>query len=160
MFVPLTVVKSYIWIISYNELRMWNRVSFDPRSYERNLYNYIYRSLKTSDQPRSQGLLWFQDGGLGRRRPWHTPSYRPRNTPGIVEYFVTWHTIEFRFRYTWSTFITASIKALILDLNTVIASPKRIVSPQKISVFDMSDMFPFSYFPQRPFSFQVFIQAY
>ena len=36
-------------------------------------------------QPRSQGLLRFQDGGWARRRPWYTL----RNTPRIVEYFVT-----------------------------------------------------------------------
>ena len=37
-----------------------------------------------------------------RRRPWHTPLDSPRNSPRIVEYFVTWHIIESCPRYTWS----------------------------------------------------------
>ena len=34
--------------ISYIELQMWNHVSYDPHSYESNLCNCLYRSLKTS----------------------------------------------------------------------------------------------------------------
>ena len=30
-------------------MRMWNQVSYDPRSYERNLRNYVYKSLKIQD---------------------------------------------------------------------------------------------------------------
>ena len=37
---------SDIWNVSYIELRMWNQVSYDPRSNERNLSNCVYRSLK------------------------------------------------------------------------------------------------------------------
>ena len=32
--------------ISYIELRMWNQVSYDPRTYERNLCNCVYRKGK------------------------------------------------------------------------------------------------------------------
>ena len=35
-----------IWNISYIQLRMWNQVSYDPRSYESNLCNWVYRSLQ------------------------------------------------------------------------------------------------------------------
>ena len=35
-----------MWNISNIELRMWNQVSYDPRSYESNLCNCIYRSLQ------------------------------------------------------------------------------------------------------------------
>ena len=44
----------YIWNSSYIELRIWNQVSYDPRSYERNLCNCVYRSLKNAG--RQQGL--------------------------------------------------------------------------------------------------------
>ena len=37
---------SYIWNISYIELRMSNKVSYDPRGYERSLCNCVCRSLK------------------------------------------------------------------------------------------------------------------
>ena len=60
----------------------WNRWEMqkygEPRKY-------------TIAQPRSQGLLRFPDCGWARRRPWDTLA-NP-NTPRIVEYFVTWHTI-------------------------------------------------------------------
>ena len=46
------MIWSYIWNISYIDLRMWNQVSYDPRSYERNLCKCVYRSLKNS------GLQW------------------------------------------------------------------------------------------------------
>ena len=39
---------SYIWNISNIQLRMWNQVSYDPRSYESNLCNCLYGSLKKS----------------------------------------------------------------------------------------------------------------
>jgi len=35
-----------IWNLSNIELRMWNKVSYDARSYECNLCNWVYRSLK------------------------------------------------------------------------------------------------------------------
>ena len=37
-----------IWNVSYIELRIRHQVSYDPRSYERNLCNCVYRSLKKS----------------------------------------------------------------------------------------------------------------
>ena len=43
---------SYMWNISYIELQMWNQVSYDPRSYEFNSCNWVYRSLK------KLGLQW------------------------------------------------------------------------------------------------------
>ena len=35
-----------LWNISNIELRMWNQVRYDPRSYESNLCNCMYRSLQ------------------------------------------------------------------------------------------------------------------
>ena len=35
-----------IWNISYVELRMWNQVSYEPRMYNTNLCNCVYRRLK------------------------------------------------------------------------------------------------------------------
>ena len=42
--------------ISYIELRMWNQVSYDPRSYKSNLCNCLYRSLKKSGLQRGLNL--------------------------------------------------------------------------------------------------------
>ena len=39
---------SYMWNISYIELRMWNQVSYDPRSYQSNLCNCVSRNRKKS----------------------------------------------------------------------------------------------------------------
>jgi len=51
-----------IWNISYIDLWMWNQVSYDPRNYESNLCNCVYRSLKKSGL---QGGLnvWPRDTG-------------------------------------------------------------------------------------------------
>ena len=43
---------------------MWNQVSYDPRSYESNLCNYVYRSLKYSGLQR----VWTSDLALAVRR--------------------------------------------------------------------------------------------
>jgi len=48
--------------ISYIELRMWNQVSYDPRSYESNLWNCVYRSLKKSGLQRGLNP-WAHDTG-------------------------------------------------------------------------------------------------
>ena len=42
----------------------------------------------------------------GRRED---PGIHWRNSPWIVEYFVTWHTIETRFLYTWPTVLGSNI---------------------------------------------------
>ena len=39
---------SDIWNISYVELRIWNQVSYDHRSYERNLSVYKPEKVRTS----------------------------------------------------------------------------------------------------------------
>mgnify|MGYP007094275874 CR=1 FL=1 len=41
-----------IWNISYIELEMWNQVSYYTCTYESNLCNFLYRSLKKS------GVQW------------------------------------------------------------------------------------------------------
>ena len=40
------MIVKFIWNISNIELRIWNQVSYDRRSYERILCNCVYRSLK------------------------------------------------------------------------------------------------------------------
>ena len=48
---------SNIWNISYIELRMWNQVSYEPRSHECNSWNCVYRSLKIQDF----NVVWIRD---------------------------------------------------------------------------------------------------
>ena len=41
----ITYSCEVIWNVSFIELRMWNQVSYDPRSYERNLCNCLHSNL-------------------------------------------------------------------------------------------------------------------
>ena len=67
----------YVWNISYIELQMWNQVSYDPRSYEHNLCNYVSRSLKN----------WGLQQGLN---PW------PRDTSATLSPIELWgHWLDF-----------------------------------------------------------------
>jgi len=52
----------YMKYFIYIKLRMWNQVSYDPRSYERNLCNCVYRSLKKSGLQRGLNP-WPRDTG-------------------------------------------------------------------------------------------------
>ena len=89
---------SYIWNISYIELRMWNQVGYDPRSYERNLSNCVCRSLKNSGLQRGLNP-WPRDTGatlqlsyeatdigswsfVGSKGPVSTASHRYREVTG------------------------------------------------------------------------------
>ena len=67
----------------------------------------MFKTLKSNSwgQPRSQGLLRFKDGGWARRRPWDTLAKYSMNR-GV---FITWHTIETRFLYTWPTVLGSNI---------------------------------------------------
>ena len=56
-------VEVIIWNISYIELQMWNQVSYDPCSYERNSCNWVYRSLKKLRLQRGLNL-WPCDIGV------------------------------------------------------------------------------------------------
>ena len=53
-----------IWNISHFQLQMWNQVSYDPRSYERNLSNCVYRSLKKFITARIIAYLIFNEYGF------------------------------------------------------------------------------------------------
>ena len=43
---PVNECEVILWNVSNIELLMWNQVSYDPRSYESNLCNCVYRSLQ------------------------------------------------------------------------------------------------------------------
>ena len=58
----IIVMWSDTWNVSYIKLRMCNQVRYDPRSYERNLCNCVYRSLKKSGLQRGLNP-WPRDTG-------------------------------------------------------------------------------------------------
>ena len=121
---------------------MWNQVSFDPRSYERSLYNYIYRSLKNS------GPISFPGSTLVSR-------WRLRAEKTLA------HTVipPTKFCHVTHNRISFSLHLIYVhncahqSFNTWFeyCSVTQSLPPQKISVFDISDMFPFLLFSTAAF---------
>ena len=110
-------MKSDIWNISYIELQIWNQVSYDYGSYERNLSNYVYKPEKVRTSTGYEPVTSrYQCNALTNRAGhlWVLMSPWGINVKWYMKYFLYW-TADLKPSRLWSWQLWTQFKQLRIE---------------------------------------------